>query len=55
MNNLLFSKIIDEDIESCYFYIKETLEANGSRKLNERTIRKTGLYKGKALFQAFST
>ena len=27
MFNLLFSKVIDEDIDSCYFYIKDTLEA----------------------------
>jgi plasmid stabilization system protein ParE len=27
MYNLLFSKIIDDDIDSCYFYIKDTLEA----------------------------
>jgi hypothetical protein len=27
MYNLLFSKIIDEDIDSCYFYIKDNLEA----------------------------
>jgi septation ring formation regulator EzrA len=25
--NLLFSKLIDEDIDSCYNYIVETLEA----------------------------
>jgi len=27
MYNLVFSKIIDEDIDLCYNYIKETLEA----------------------------
>ncbi|WP_461256251.1 type II toxin-antitoxin system RelE/ParE family toxin [Treponema sp. R80B11-R83G3] len=27
MYNLIFSKIIDEDIDSCYFYIKDKLEA----------------------------
>ena len=27
MYNLLFSKIIDKDIDSCYVYIRDTLEA----------------------------
>jgi len=27
MNQLVFSKIIDEDIDSCYNYIKDVLEA----------------------------
>ena len=27
MYNLIFSKIMDDDIDSCYIYIKDTLEA----------------------------
>ena len=48
MYNLLFSKILDDDIESCYIYIRDALEApTAAENLMRELYEKLEYIKGK--------